>query len=119
MSKEVIAQYLADMEKDDFVFVHPTTSENAGAAKEGEAENAASEVDMAKVVKTSSWADEVEEEEIMAAEDTKPESWAEVAAAAPPKPTTGRLNWILHRKLNYTDLGTPTCFQSKRTHKSC
>ena len=104
MSKEVIAQYLADMEKDDFVFVHPAaTSENAGAAKEGEgeAETAASEVDMAKVVTASSWADEVEEE------DAKPGSWAAVAAAsAPPKPTTGRSNWVLQRKLNYTELLT-------------
>ena len=108
MSKEVIAQYLADMEKDDFVFVHPATSENAGgAAKEGEIETAASEVDMAKVVTASSWADEVEEEEIMSAEDAKPGSWAAVAAAsAPPKPTTGRSNWVLQRKLNYTELLT-------------
>ena len=116
MSKEVIAQYLADMEKDDFVFVHPAaTSENAGAAKEGEgeAETAASEVDMAKVVTSSSWADEVEEE-IMSAEDAKPGSWAAVAAAsAPPKPTTGRSNWVLQRKLNYTELLTMVLFQKR------
>ena len=30
MSKEVIAQYLADMENDDFVFVHPTTEQAKG-----------------------------------------------------------------------------------------
>ena len=38
MSKEVIAQYLADMEKDDFVFVHPTTTEGATVKEEVEAE---------------------------------------------------------------------------------
>ena len=81
MSKEVIAQYLADMEKDDFVFVHPTTE------KEAEPEDSAKEAEVAATA--SSWADEVEEE-MMAAEDkdTKHvESWAAVAAVpATPKP---------------------------------
>lgn len=99
MSKEVIAQYLADMEKDDFVFVHPTTTEGATVKEEVEAE--AAEVDMAKVVTATSWADEVEEEEIMAAEeDAKPGSWAAVAAATAPQKPTGRFIRILHRKLN-------------------
>ena len=113
MSKEVIAQYLADMEKDDFVFVHPTTTEAAAeeSPAPGEAEAASSEVDMARVAtSTTSWADEVEEE-IMAAEDAKPGSWAAVAAAAaPPKPTgrstriyTGNVYCVLfERQLSVT-----------------
>ena len=95
MSKEVIAQYLADMEKDDFVFVPPTTTE---AKEETEVVEAEAEVDMARVpMAASSWADEVEEEEIMAAEegDAKPDSWATVAAA-PPRPT-GKYSRILQR----------------------
>ena len=90
MSKEVIAQYLADMEKDDFVFVHPTTEKEAEPAEES--------AKQAEVVATaSSWADEVEEE-IMAAEDQDAKhagSWAAVAAVpATPKPNGRWSNWI-------------------------
>ena len=106
MSKEVIAQYLADMEKDDFVFVHPTTEKDG--AKEAE-EDTAKEAEVAATA--SSWADEVEEE-IMAAEDkdTKHvESWAAVAAApGTPKPTGRWSNWISHRKCSTTSVNTTT-----------
>ena len=84
MSKEVIAQYLADMEKDDFVFVHPTTEKEAGS------EESAKEAEV--VTTASSWADEVEEE-ILAAEDkdTKDaESWAAVAAVPATPKSNGR-----------------------------
>ena len=76
----------------------------------GEAEAASSEIDMARVAtSTTSWADEVEEE-IMAAEDAKPGSWAAVAAAPPPKPTgrstriyTGNVYCVLfERQLSVT-----------------
>ena len=94
MSKEVIAQYLADMEKDDFVFVHPTTTEK-DTAQEAEEEDTAKEAEV--VATASSWADEVEEE-ILAAEDkdTKDvESWAAVAAVPATPKSNGRWsNWI-------------------------
>ena len=92
MSKEVIAQYLADMEKDDFVFVHPTTEKDT--AQEAEQEDGAKEAEVAATA--SSWADEVEEE-IMAAEDQDAKhagSWAAVAATAAPKPAGRWSNWI-------------------------
>ena len=103
MSKEVIAQYLADMEKDDFVFVHPTTE------KEAEPEDSAKEAEVAATA--SSWADEVEEE-MMAAEDQDAKqvgSWAAVAAApVTPKPTGRWSNWISHRKCRRTCVNKTT-----------
>ena len=105
MSKEVIAQYLADMEKDDFVFVHPTTEKEAEPEEES-----AKQAEVAATA--SSWADEVEEEEMMAAEDQDAKqvgSWAAVAAApVTPKPTGRWSNWISHRKCRRTCVNKTT-----------